>query len=69
MEAHMEDLKLAHKEYVKKILEDTSGNKEEMNFTVGKCDNYLREVVSQIHKVLSLYSNFKFTLYILSASS
>ena len=38
MEAHMEDLKLAHREYVKKILEYTSGDKEEMNQTIGGCN-------------------------------
>ena len=42
---------------MEKIIENA---KEEMKFTIDKCDNYLREVVNQVRKVLSLYSNFKF---------
>ena len=45
MEAHMEDLKLAHREYVKKILEDISRDEKEMSIATGKCNEYLKEVL------------------------
>ena len=36
VEPHLEDLKLAHREYVKKILEDISEDEEEMNEPLGE---------------------------------
>ena len=42
IESHMEYFNSAHTEYVKKVMENTKGDKEEMNFTIGKCNNYLK---------------------------
>ena len=60
LESHMETFKLAHREYVERILENTSGDKEEMYIIIGGCNNYLKEVVGRVHDVLALQINFKY---------
>ena len=60
IDSQLENLKLAHKEYMEKMIENAIGNKEEMNFMIGKCDDYLRVAVNQVQEVLRLYSNLKF---------
>ena len=60
----MKYFKLAHREYVKKILEDTSGNEEEMSLVTGKYNEYLREVMERVQDVLVLHSDFKYKLQV-----
>ena len=54
VESHLEDFKLAHREYVKRIIEDTCREEEEMSLAIGKCNEYLKEVAGRVHDVLTL---------------
>ena len=54
--------KAAYDEYVEKIKKYTTGNEEEMNLTIGECNGYLKEVVGQVHDVLSLHTIFELKL-------
>ena len=60
----METFKLAHREYVERILENASGDEEEMYLIIGGCNNYLKEGVGQVHDFLALYFNFKYKLQV-----
>ena len=55
----MDDFKLAHREYVMKILEDATRDKEEMSQVIDECNRYFQEVVGQTHGVLALYFEIK----------
>ena len=60
MQSCLEDLKLTHREYIKRILENASMEKEEMNQTLHGCNGYLKEVVGQVWEVIALHFKFKY---------
>ena len=64
VESQMEDFKLAHREYIMKILENPGGDEEEISLTIDKCNEYLKEIVEQVHDVLALHFNFKYKLQV-----
>ena len=55
IESHLEEFKLAHREYVRKILEDDSRDEEEMNRTIDGYNEYLKNMAEQVHDVLALH--------------
>ena len=45
VESHMENFKLARRGYVEMIIENAIGDEQEMNFNIGGCKDYLKEVI------------------------
>ena len=59
IEAYMKDFKLAHKECVEEIIENTSWDEEKVNLTIGECNEGVKEVIERSQEVLAQYLNFK----------
>ena len=64
MKSHIKVFKSAHEEYVEKIKEYATGDKEEMKHTFSGLNIFLKETQGQVYDVLSLHNNFKFKLKI-----
>ena len=63
-ESNLEYFKLAHREHVKRILEYTSGEEEEISLAIGKYKEDLKEMVEHVQDVLLLHLDFKHKLQV-----
>ena len=50
----------AHKNFVEKIKEVTTGGEEEMDCAIGECNTFLKEVEDRVYDVLAWSNSFKF---------